>query len=239
MSHWELNLEKLLARQARLRQLQERLQEEPEPQAPFLTVSRDFGCPGIRLGLQLVEELNAGRPEEEHWSVYDRRVFEAMEESPGLDASLFEATVGHHGDDLKGYLYTTFGVRPEELFVFRRWTSAIRRLAKRGYCVLVGRGAHLVTRELPMGLHLRIVAPFEWRVEQVRELHGLESELAHALVRRRDRERRQYLEQYFDRPGDLAQDSDLILNCARLAPAEVQEQILHLLQRRGWLKRQP
>lgn len=235
MDHSTLNLEALVRRQARLLQLQVALRDSDPRPARFVTISRDFGCAGFRLGLALQEALGAGRPEERQWGVYDRKVFEALEGDPEANRRLFEDAVQER-PGIEAYLYTTFGVRPEDLFLFRRWSLAIRRLAQAGQAILVGRGAHLVTRDLPGGLHLRVVAPFEWRVAQVKQLHSLDHGLARDLCRRRDRERRQYLEHYFDRPDSEAGDGDLVFNNARVELPEMVRLVVALMEARGWVE---
>ncbi|MCA9781963.1 MAG: cytidylate kinase-like family protein [Candidatus Cloacimonetes bacterium] len=234
MHHKDLNLEALVRRQARLLELQDSLRAQGVQNARFITISREVGCAGIRLGLGLQEAFNEGQPESAQWAVYDRKVFEAMEGDPELTRRLFEDAM-HERPQIEAYLYTTFGVRPEDLFLFRRWSMAIRRLAEAGNCILVGRGAHLVTRDLPGALHLRVVAPFDWRVRQVQESHHLDPTLAHALTRRRDKERRQYLEHYFDRTDLDLSDSDLVLNNARVSLEEMITLLLSLCRSRGLL----
>lgn len=72
----------------------------------------------------------------------------------------------------------------------------IRDLARGGNVVIVGRGSQVLLRHLPQAFHLQVVAPFEQRVETIREREGLEPRQAIARVKASDQTRREYLRRY-------------------------------------------
>ena len=72
----------------------------------------------------------------------------------------------------------------------------VRDLAKGGNVVIVGRGSQVLLRHLPQAFHLQVVAPFEQRVETIREREGLEPREAITRVKASDQTRREYLRRY-------------------------------------------
>ena len=63
-----------------------------------------------------------------------------------------------------------------------RLRDTVRRLAAQGHVVLVGHGAVFMTRDMPGGIHIRLVAPLRQRTENLaRSLQVPFSEAAERL----------------------------------------------------------
>src|SRR5262249_45134715 len=75
--------------------------------------------------------------------------------------------------------------------------ETISGLAKRGNVILLGRGAHVITRQLEHVFHVRLIGSLPRRVEHIQELLGMDRERALAFIRHYDRGRRRYLKKYF------------------------------------------
>jgi len=227
-----LVLEKLVQRQAHLFDLQRRLHTPlSEGPPPFITLSREFGCPGVRLGLSLLDALNAGRPEEEQWSIYDRRIFDFIDGDPQLNRRFFEEHMERRAHEFEEYLHATFAQAPSDLALFNRWASVMKQLALAGRAIFVGRASHMVTRDLPGGLHLRVVAPFEWRVARHAEQSTLSETESRTLTRLKDRERRDFLHRYFGAAADEVTAFHAVFNAARLSVDTMTAVTMDLLQR--------
>ncbi len=230
MAKEKIGIEKLVQRQARLFELRKRLQQpERISSPPFITVSREFGCVGFRLGLALLEQLNAGKMEEEQWAIYDRRVFEFIEGDSETNRKFFEEHVQRRNLEFEEYLQTTFGASPSDLALFNRWASAMRNLALAGRAIFVGRASSLVTRDLSGGIHIRVVAPFEWRVVEHARLNELSETEAKTVTRLKDRERYEFIQRYFDAdPADVTQ-FHMVLNNALIPQPQMVKMVLALL----------
>jgi cytidylate kinase len=87
--------------------------------------------------------------------------------------------------------------------------------ARQGNVVIVGRGARFV---LPRraGFSVRIIAPVDYRVQQVVLRQGLSSTDARAYVEQSDRERIAFLERYFHRDVSDPHIHDLVINVEQL-----------------------
>ncbi len=185
----------------------------------FITISREYGCAGFRIGDRLAAALN---PREENlhlppWAVYDRKLVEEICRSHNLSRMLVESLDRQRRNPFSDYISGLFTGDPSSHQVFRKCAETIYGLAARGRAILIGRGSAIITGKLEGGLHLRVVAPLEWRVRQVMEFEGIESQQeARRKVEELDHERGRYVRDFLGH--DLRDDHlyDLVLNQARL-----------------------
>jgi hypothetical protein len=110
---------------------------------------------------------------------------------------------------------------PEELAVFHRVEATVRALAGRGRAIVVGWGGAYVTRDMPNGLHVRLVAPLEFRVGAAAELLGVSKEAAADWVRETEVSRRAFYRRHWPKRRVVPEGYSMILNVAAI-PVEQQ-----------------
>ena len=105
-----------------------------------------------------------------------------------------------------------------------RLSRVILMAARAGKVIYVGRGAQFV---LPpaRGLSVRIVAPLKFRVQQIMERRHLSFEEARDYVVKTDRDRQDYVRQYFHHDVPDPHLFDLVVNVEKLGP----ERAAHLI----------
>ena len=81
--------------------------------------------------------------------------------------------------------------------------------------VLVGRGSHLITQDLKTGMHIRLVAPVGWRVNQVAEEHNVSQREAERLVTEHEHQRDQFYRTFFVQDARHPFHHDLIIDNSR------------------------
>lgn len=167
-----------------------RLQPEEEPHAtpeeqtpvPFVvTISREYGSGGHRIGELLARKLGM--------KFYDRELISLTARESGLDegeVQQAEQTV----DSLSVY------DDPTQTAVFQAQSRLIRDIVRREPCVIVGRLANFILRERTHCLHLFIYADEAYRIRRVVSEYGLDEREAEAALRRTDRERREHCLHY-------------------------------------------
>lgn len=178
----------------------ESLLGEPEPgRRPFVTISRQAGAGGRTLAYALAAALEReSEPLWRGWQIFDQelclRLAEDEELNVSLESLLREEYRSPMGDALAQLLA---GASPQET-VLRRLFKLMRALACSGKAILIGRAGCLVTKGLPSGVHVRLVASAEWRVRRLgrhlgvplgeaRRLAGEEDESRASLFRARFR----------------------------------------------------
>ena len=106
--------------------------------------------------------------------------------------------------------------------------------AQRGNVVIVGRGARFI---LPRraGLSVRIIAPFEFRVEQIILRQGMSAAKAREFVEQSDRQRIAFVKRYFHQNVADPHVYDLVLNVEQFGQDNAVNLIINAVQ--SWLKR--
>ena len=124
-----------------------------------ITISREFGSGGRTVGKQLAEKL--GIP------CYDREIIEKVAEESGYDKQYIEET----GEYTKGGILNTifqsrsYGYSPSnEDIIWKIQAELIRKLAREGPCVIVGRCADWMLRAY-QPFRIFVYADMEHRME--------------------------------------------------------------------------
>ncbi|KIH77034.1 Cytidylate kinase [Geoalkalibacter ferrihydriticus] len=92
----------------------------------------------------------------------------------------------------------------------------ILEAALKGNVIIYGRGGQDLLRDVASVFRVRIIAPFELRVERWAEREWLDPDLARKLVRRSDQQRAGFIKYYFDRDWEDPLGYDLVINTERL-----------------------
>lgn len=88
--------------------------------------------------------------------------------------------------------------------------------ALKGNVIIYGRGGQDLLKGINSVLRVRVIAPFEERVERWAEREWLDPERARFLVRKSDQQRAGFIKYYFDRDWDDPLGYDLVINTERL-----------------------
>jgi hypothetical protein len=173
--------------------------ETSQPQA-FITISRQSGCGGRLFAASLVEQLNALYPRERAWTMWDRELVEKAAHdhqiAPQLVESLEDSSRSWLEDFFSGMSMTGGPAHSDELRVYRRVATTIRSLAQLGRVVIVGRGGVFITRGMCRGIHVRLVAPLDFRIKRVRAELGLTESQARNRIEQIDRSRQAFHVRY-------------------------------------------
>jgi cytidylate kinase len=173
-----------------------------------ITVTREYGAGGYEVAHRLAEVLG--------WELLDRELLHraaAVEQVP--DAELERL------DEKAISLADRFRLHPPHQKYIHGIREVARQAAARGNVVLVGRGTGHLIDDAPNVLHLRLVAPREWRAERMAQREGWTFEHALARCTEEDRTRARFARYFFgDIPFQLARYA-LIVNTGRLGLDDV------------------
>ncbi len=99
----------------------------------------------------------------------------------------------------------------------RRIEQIVLEYALKGNVIVYGRGGQDLLDGIDNVFRVRIVAPFETRVERWAEREWIDPDLARILVRKSDQQRAGFIKYYFDRDWDDSDYYELTINTARLS----------------------
>jgi hypothetical protein len=201
------------------------------PPRPFITISRQAGAGGRSLADALAARLNELDPGELPWTVWDNELVERVAAEHHLQPS----TVADLEDRPPTWLEEALGGltlgrgRPDELTVYHRVAATIRALAEIGRVVIVGRGAAFVTRDVPGGIHVRLVAPEEHRIAQTASEMGLSDTAAAKWVRQIDRRRRAFYRRHWPDHPVIPENFTVTFNTAAARADQLVDSVVCLL----------
>ncbi len=101
----------------------------------------------------------------------------------------------------------------------------IQDLAREGQVVIVGRGGQVILGRSPQAFRVLVVAPFQRRVETVRERERLEQKETLTRVRASDEARRNYLKRYHQAEWLDPTLYDLVINTEKIPVPDAVELI--------------
>ncbi|MCD7725693.1 MAG: cytidylate kinase-like family protein [Clostridiales bacterium] len=187
----------------------------------IITIGREFGAGGGEVGRRVAKELGleyydkdiilktavaSKNLEPEQVRKWDERVPKNF----GFAQSLFD-----------------FYNRPLEEEIWQAQRDAIRELANRESCVIVGRNGDYILREFDHCLRVFIHAGFEWRVKRMTAMMDqVPADQVAGDVRAVDKARKKYCEYYTGQVYGDARNYDLTLNTETLGIDQAVELIL-------------
>jgi len=202
--------------------------------AVFLTISRQPGAGGIPFAHRLADELN--RTDGAEWTAWDQELIEKVSSEFHVARSILEM-IEERPHSWLDDLLSNFSGSDEtpgatELRAFKRVSATIRALAEAGHAILVGRGGVFITSRLSGGIHVRMVAPLERRIQNMAEFEHLSLHDAAARVERIDRNRNSFVDRFFPGKTITPELFTLTLNSGDLSVDEMVECALPLIRSR-------
>jgi cytidylate kinase len=182
-----------------------------------ITVSREFGAGGYEVAHRLAETLG--------WELLDRELLHraaAVEHLP--DAELERL------DEKAVTLADRFRLHPPHEKYIHGLTEAARQATAKGNVVLVGRGTGQLIPESPNVLHLRLVAPKDWRAQRMARKEGWTLEHAVARCTEEDRSRDRFMRYFFGQEPFRLSRYTMVANTGRIPLDDVVAAVVALLR---------
>ena len=180
----------------------------------IITIGREYGSGGREIGKRVASKL--GIP------FYDKEVLTRAAEESGLCHELFER---HDEKASVGGMLTSAGgagmsmatahvglQMPLNQRVFLAQFDAISKIAQEeGSCVIVGRCADYVLKDLEHVTHVFIYASQEKRIERIMRVENVTRDQARDLIRKTDKQRKNYYNFFADGNWGLRSNYDLMI----------------------------
>ncbi len=166
-----------------------------------ITISRQMGSMGCQISEEIARSLK--------YRVVWREVINEAAKRAGVPEVAL-ATI----DELD-----LLGIRPSAE-ARRAYHNAVilimKELANEGNMVIVGRAGQVILHGIENGIHVRLYAPFDLRVERIAQRHQISVDMARGQVQASDQARRRYLKRYYNANLDDPNLYDLMLNTANI-----------------------
>ena len=195
----------------------------------IINVGRQLGSGGHDIGRMLALDFQA--------KYYDRELLNLAAKESGLSEKIFE-----QNDEKKGFFRGLLNIgtphvnsfKPdlsqESLFQFQ--SDAIRKAAKEGSCVFVGRCADYVLRDFENTVNIFITASMDYRVEQIMNKQHMDADAARRFIEQGEGKRADYYNYYTGKKWGSAESYDLCIDSSKLGLLETEKLIAQFIRKR-------
>lgn len=210
-------------------------QDAPPVAPPFFTFSREPGAGAATVARKLVDALNAnaGAP---LWTCWDRELIEKIATDRKLSKQLIMELEEREHSWLSEFLDSlNFSDSQEEMNanqVYAEMRKTIRALATRGHVVIVGRGGVFITRDMPGGIHVRLMAPLQYRIANMAANDNLSTDKAAKRIRELEHNRKTFFKKFWPDETISPELFTLTINAAHVDPDATVSMLEALLRAR-------
>lgn len=184
-----------------------------------ITIGREYGSGGHEIGQKIAVQLGI--------KCYDRELLELAAKDSGLCPEIME---NHDEKPTNSFLYSlvmdtysmgfssaaTYLDMPINHKVFLAQFDAIKKLADRESCVIVGRCADYALEDYPNMVSVFIKAPLSSRVTRIMERNNVSEDKAFEMIAKRDKKRASYYNYYSSKKWGEAKSYDLCLDSSKV-----------------------
>ncbi|MGQ9620127.1 MAG: cytidylate kinase-like family protein [Bacteroidales bacterium] len=180
---------------------------------PVITISRQTGCDARQVAENVVDNLNR-KFYTNKWKWIDKDIIYKVAEELNADPNRVENFYkGIELSDVSEMIMAFSGNFVSDLRVKKAIRDVVLSMCKEGYIVFVGRGSVSIARDMQNALHIRLMAPFYWRVENVMKKKEMDLETAEEYVIDTDEKRFNLIQTFLDKkPMSIDYLFDAIIN---------------------------
>lgn len=180
---------------------------------PIITISRQHGSQGKKIGELVAKELNI--------PYYYKELTALAAEKSGLTKDYINKVNSNDEQEVLHELYLT--TSPAK-YAIEAQDVILKEIAKQGSCVIVGRAADYVLRNFPEVVRVHIYAPEQYRIKNIQEMYCDDAKAARKNMEQSDRKRSEYYELISGQRWGRPENYDLCINA--LAGKEKVAQII-------------
>lgn len=176
----------------------------------IVTISREFGSGGRTIGKKLAEELSI--------PCYDSELIQKIAQQSGFAESYVQSVDETTPNGYMASLFSSnrlFGPTNED-YLWEIQRKVILELAEKHSCVIVGRCADYILRDVADCLTVFIHADVEYRAKRIVEVYGERETSPEERIREKDKRRAAYHRFYTDMKWGYAKNYQVSLDSGKL-----------------------
>ena len=200
---------------------------------PVITLSRQTGCDARQVAEALVEELNL-RYDTNKWKWVDKDIIYSIAKELNTDTQRVENFYkGIELSNLSEMIMAFSGGFVSDLRVKKAIRDVVTSMCKDGHLVLVGRGGVAIAHNMTNALHIKIVAPHRWRVENIASKMKMDIKKAEDYVAVTDEKRQNLIKAFLEKKfSDMDSLFDASINRQTFSIREIAELVLKMYERK-------
>jgi len=203
---------------------------------PVICISREVGCGGVNIAKLLATELDS-QTFCKKWKVLSKEILEESARELSMDPGKLRNYLKEGERNMFDDILSAFSEKryKSDKKISKTLIDLISSFANDGHCIIVGRGGHIIARDIEKSLFIKLTAPLEWRVKQIMEKNNLKMREANDFIEKTEIER-QNLIKHISNENVKDNEFDLTINLARMSTDEVINLIRHVAHSKGMLE---
>jgi cytidylate kinase len=208
---------------------------------PFISISRDFGCMANSIAEKLCTELtkrNKSLGIKKKWDWLNNHILiesaKVLETPPSKIEYVFHSQKKTMMDEIVGAMSARYYKSDRK--IRNTIIEVIRSIVKSGNVILVGRGGVAFAKDNPRSLHVKLIAPIEWRVEHISKNYKKTKSEALKHILEIDMERKYLIDSFMGYDTDLS-IFDVVFNRKTITEEEIINAILNLAEARKLIRK--
>jgi cytidylate kinase len=209
------------------------LKKAPVDDGPVITISRLTGCDARQVAAVLADDLNR-RFGTNRWKWVDKDIIYAIAKELNTGTERVENFYkGIELSNISEMIMAFSGGFVSDLRVKKAIRDVVFSMCKEGFIILVGRGGVSIAHEISDALHIRLVAPFYWRVENVMRKKEMNVETAEKYVIDTDEKRFSLIQNFLDKkPLNIDYLFDATINRNSFTIQDIADMILSMYEKK-------
>lgn len=204
---------------------------------PVITISRQTGCGARGIAWAICDELNKRKTaskKEGNWRYINREILQESAEQLHLDTNALKSVIDDKNrgimDEIVGALSTHSHKSDQK--ILKTVQDVIRQFAINGKVIIIGRGGANICKDIKQALHIKLVAPEDWRIAEIARRLDFSKAYATEYVKKRDVERELLVTKLFGKKPDSSM-YDIEINRSRFTEKELADAIIQLALIKG------
>ncbi len=204
--------------------------ESPKNPGPIITISREYGCYAGEIAEKLQELLSKenSKNKKENWIWIDKEIVNdaavKLETNPNHLKHFFEGeTYKFLGDIVVSFskTYTSGDV------IKKTVSKVVKTYADVGNVIIVGRAGFAITQNIEKSLHIKLIAPINWRAKSLASRLSISEADAKIKINEIDKKRDSFAKMFSPSGNDSTQ-FHVVFNREKMTTDEIVNQILLL-----------
>ncbi len=200
---------------------------------PVITISRLTGCDARQVAENVVDIMNH-KYETKKWKWVDKDIIYAIAKELNTNTERIENFYnGIELSSLSEMIMAFSGGFVSDLRIKKAIKDVVLSICKEGYIVLVGRGGVSIAREIVNALHIRLTAPFYWRVNNVMKKRVMNIETAEEYIVNTDECRFNLIQSFLEKKSiNIDHLFDSVLNRSTFSISDTAEFIVTMYEKK-------
>ncbi|RLD80934.1 MAG: hypothetical protein DRJ10_06790 [Bacteroidetes bacterium] len=208
------------------------ISKDTEP-GPVITISREYGCSAKKLATELIILLEAEKKTGKDWTWINKEIFEDTAKALNLKQNrikhVFEGKEKGLIDSI--IMSSTERYYKSDTAIKKKMIEIVRSFADNGKTVIIGLGSAIICRDIKKSIHIKLQAPFDWRVKKAAEKRKLNIPDVAKYAKDIDK-KRNALRKSFEAKEDFDELFDLTFNVMTMSYKEIAEIIIFTMKKR-------